>query len=129
MSAILAGAVSIAVISIIACGGSDAEVTPDAGAQATPDSGSAATEEGVMSFSLVSEAFAEGQQIPVQYTCAGTDFSPPLDWNEVPAGTQAFALILDDPDAPGGAFTHWVLFNFSGNNVALAEGLLPPRGA
>jgi phosphatidylethanolamine-binding protein (PEBP) family uncharacterized protein len=72
-------------------------------------------EEAEMTLSLSSTAFKEGDKIPVKYTCDGEDISPPLAWGEPPQKTQAFVLIVDDPDAPGGVFTHWVLFNIPGN--------------
>jgi len=62
-----------------------------------------------MSFALTSPAFDEGTALPVRYTCDGDDQSPPLVWAYPPHGTVAFALVMDDPDAPGGLFTHWVL--------------------
>ena len=64
-----------------------------------------------MALSLSSTAFKEGGQIPQKYTCDGQDVSPLLAWDEPPQGTKSFALIVDDPDAPVGVFTHWVLFN------------------
>ena len=60
---------------------------------------------------ITSEAFANGQSIPTKYSCVGRNISPPLAWNEPPAGTQSFALIMDDPDAPVGTWVHWVLYN------------------
>lgn len=73
--------------------------------------------------SLSSNVFSEGGKIPVQYTCDGEDISPPLAWGESPEETQAFVLIVDDPDAPGGVFTHWVLYNIPGNIRQLNEGV------
>jgi Raf kinase inhibitor-like YbhB/YbcL family protein len=66
-----------------------------------------------------SPAFAEGTQIPEEYTCDGSDISPPLNWSEPPAGTRSLALIMDDPDAPGGVFTHWVIFNLPAGSTQL----------
>ncbi len=68
-----------------------------------------------------SPAFREGDRIPTKYTCEGQDISPLLAWSETPAGTQSFALIVDDPDAPGGVFTHWVLFNIPSDSRELPE--------
>jgi len=76
-----------------------------------------------MAISLSSSAFKEGDKIPVKYTCVGQDVSPPLEWSQPPSGTQTFALILDDPDAPGGVFTHWVIFNISSDNLRLPEAI------
>jgi hypothetical protein len=80
-------------------------------------------EEAEMTLSLTSTAFKEGDKIPVKYTCDGEDISPPLASDEPPQKTQAFVLIVDDPDAPGGVFTHWVLFNIPGNVRQLGEGV------
>ncbi|MCP8320328.1 MAG: hypothetical protein H3Z52_05235, partial [archaeon] len=63
----------------------------------------------MVKFTLTSKAFAEGQFIPVKYTCQGQDVSPPLEWQGVPDETVEFAIELFDPDAPGGGFVHWVL--------------------
>ena len=76
-----------------------------------------------VTLSLSSTAFKEGDKIPVKYTCDGQDISPPLLWGEPPQVTEAFALIVDDPDAPGGVFTHWVLFNLPANVHQLGEGI------
>ena len=70
-----------------------------------------------------SSAFANGTSIPVRYTCDGDNVSPPLSWSGVPDGTESLALIVDDPDAPGGNFTHWVIYNISPEESGLAEGL------
>ena len=74
-----------------------------------------------MTLSLSSPAFEEGDSIPIKYTCEGQDISPPLVWSEPPEGTQSFVLIMDDPDAPGGVFTHWVIFNISPDTGKLTE--------
>jgi Raf kinase inhibitor-like YbhB/YbcL family protein len=70
-------------------------------------------------FSLHSSAFAAGESIPRKHTCDGADQSPPLEWSELPAGTKSLFLILEDPDAPSGVFTHWVLFNLPPEPAAL----------
>lgn len=61
--------------------------------------------------SLTSEAFREGQPIPTQYTCDGANQAPVLNWGDPPQGTRSFALVMDDPDAPGGTFRHWGVFD------------------
>jgi len=76
----------------------------------------------VTKFALTSEAFADGQTIPTQYTCDGADQSPPLAWGEPPDGTRSFALIVDDPDAPSGTFRHWGLFDIPASTRSLAAG-------
>jgi Raf kinase inhibitor-like YbhB/YbcL family protein len=75
-----------------------------------------------MAFRISSPAFADGADIPLRHTCDGDNLSPRLTWTEVPDGTRAFALIVDDPDAPGGTFTHWVLFNMPAGVRELGQG-------
>jgi Raf kinase inhibitor-like YbhB/YbcL family protein len=77
----------------------------------------------ITQFTLISDAFAHGQTIPAKYSCIGRNISPALAWTEPPAGTQSFALIVEDPDAPGGTWTHWVLFNIPAGTRNLAEDL------
>ena len=62
-----------------------------------------------MPFALTSSTFTDGASVPRAHTCEGDDTSPPLTWSDPPAGTATFALVVDDPDAPGGVFTHWML--------------------
>ncbi len=76
-----------------------------------------------MSLQLTSDAFTTGQSIPTKYSCIGKNISPALAWTEPPAGTQSFALIMDDPDAPGRTWVHWVLFNIPANLRDLQEDL------
>ena len=64
-----------------------------------------------MSFTLTSPAFPNGGEIPRHYTCADADVSPDLAWSEAPAATQSLALIVDDPDASVGTWTHWLIWN------------------
>jgi Raf kinase inhibitor-like YbhB/YbcL family protein len=82
---------------------------------------------------ITSPAFAVGQPIPDPYTCAGSNLSPPLTWTNAPAGTKSYALIVDDPDAPGGTWVHWVIYNLPPAAMALAENTPPspqlPDGA
>lgn len=60
---------------------------------------------------LESSAFEASGSIPPKYTCDRENISPPLRWDEPPAGTQSLALICDDPDAPVGTFLHWLLYD------------------
>ena len=69
------------------------------------------TTEAAMPFELTSTAFAQGEPIPVKFSCDGDDISPSLSWGNPPDGTQSLALIIDDPDAPVGTWDHWVVFN------------------
>jgi Raf kinase inhibitor-like YbhB/YbcL family protein len=70
---------------------------------------------------LKSSDFASGAMIPKQFTCDGADSSPALEWSDPPGGTQSFALIVDDPDAPVGTWVHWVVFDLPANLRALAR--------
>lgn len=81
------------------------------------------TSEADMSFELKSDAFVNGQSIPVKYSCLGKNVSPALTWNDPPAGTQSFALIMEDPDAPMGTWVHWVLSNIPVDRRSLEEDL------
>jgi len=72
---------------------------------------------------LTSTAFKEGQPIPRPYTCDGVNISPPLEWNGVPKSAKAIVIIADDPDAPGGAWVHWLLYNIPADNIGFVENL------
>ena len=78
---------------------------------------------------LTSPAFANGQPIPVEYTCQGSNRSPELEWKGVPATARSLALIVEDPDAPAGTFTHWVLANIPSVAANLAAGQPAPQGS
>lgn len=70
---------------------------------------------------LESPAFGEGVSVPRRHTCDGEDLSPPLCWREVPKGAVTLALVMDDPDAPGGTWVHWVVFNLPASTPELPE--------
>lgn len=76
---------------------------------------------------LVSPAFDTGESIPAVHTCDGDDASPPLAWHNVPEGAKSLTLICDDPDAPSGTWSHWVLYNIPPDRTELPGGL-PPDG-
>jgi Raf kinase inhibitor-like YbhB/YbcL family protein len=71
---------------------------------------------------VTSTAFRDGGTIPRKYTCDGDGVSPPLAWKGVPPNTGALALVVDDPDAPKGTFTHWVLLDLEPTTTLIAEG-------
>jgi len=86
-----------------------------------------------MSLQLTSTSFEAGGEIPRRHTCEGEDLSPPLAWTGVPEGTESFALIVDDPDAPDPraprmTWVHWVLYDLPADVRELPEGVrtLPP---
>src|SRR6266436_1620857 len=76
-----------------------------------------------MAFAISSTGFESGGDIPRKFTCDGADLSPELSWTETPPGTVSFTLIADDPDAPSGTWTHWVLFDLPAATTSLAEAL------
>lgn len=79
------------------------------------------------SITVTSTAFRDGAAIPRQYTCDGASTSPPLAWTGVPAGTASLAIVVDDPDAPNGTFTHWVLLDLAPQATELTAGTTPPN--
>ncbi len=78
-----------------------------------------------MALAILSSVFEHNHPIPQKYTCDGLNLSPPLLISDSPEGVQSFALIVDDPDAPGGAFVHWLVWNIPPLVRALEEGKAP----
>jgi Raf kinase inhibitor-like YbhB/YbcL family protein len=76
-----------------------------------------------MALKLTSPAFQPDGMIPGNFTCDGADVSPALKWSDPPSGTQGFALIMDDPDAPGRTWVHWVLYDLPAEARELPEGV------
>lgn len=75
--------------------------------------------EAPMHFTMTSDAFEDGGPIPVEHTCDGRNVSPPLAWSGAPDSTGAYALVVDDPDAPRGTFVHWVIYDLPGETSSL----------
>jgi Raf kinase inhibitor-like YbhB/YbcL family protein len=86
-----------------------ASATPSPAATTTAPAQAPVTVPGV--FSLHVDATDSGAVLPVAYTCKGAGESPELSWENAPQGTKSLVLIVDDPDAPKGTFTHWLLYN------------------
>lgn len=107
----LASVIGAVLLALAACGGSDQ--APDVLA---PVEGKTAT------LHVTSPVFENGSQIPAAFTCDGADRSPELVWESVPASAQSLALIMEDPDAPGGTWTHWVAYAISPTSSGFPEG-------
>jgi len=75
------------------------------------------------SMELYSKDFTEGKKIPVRFTALGEDLSPQLYWSGAPGNTKSFVLIMDDPDAPGGTWVHWVVYDIPAGTKELAMGV------
>jgi len=80
-----------------------------------------------MAFKLTIHAFADGGLIPKLHTCEGADISPSLEWAGDSATTRGLALIVDDPDAPGGSWNHWLLYDLPPSVRSLAQGYKPGK--
>jgi Raf kinase inhibitor-like YbhB/YbcL family protein len=91
----------------------------------------------IIMFEIHSSAFGNGQPIPARYTCEGDDISPPLAWSGAPEGTESYAVLVDDPDAPDPAapkrlYLHWVRYGIPASVTELGEGAgndAPTQGA
>lgn len=80
-----------------------------------------------MAFQITTTAFRDGGSISKRLTCDGPDVSPALSWSDPPAGTKSLAIIADDPDAPGGTWVHWVLYDLPPDTRKLPEGMTKDR--
>lgn len=116
---LLSTALSIGLLLMSGCG----PTTPPSPPATTTVPATAEPEAELAPLELTSEAFVAKGTIPERFTCDGEDVSPPLSWSAPPEGTESFALIMDDPDAPAGTWVHWVLFNIPADKRSLAEGV------
>jgi Raf kinase inhibitor-like YbhB/YbcL family protein len=91
-----------------------------------PRSGDSIILSRVAEFVLQSGAFDHDEVIPRRHSCEGEDLSPPLSWSGAPEGTRSLALVVDDPDAPAGTFTHWVAWAIDPGAGELREGEAAP---
>ena len=106
------GALVLAFLVLVGTSQSEGRVIP------VPDQ-HAAEEESAMALQISIDAFRNTERIPVVYTCEGENVSPAISWSGAPESTRSFALIMDDPDAPSGTFTHWVVWNIPADSAAL----------
>jgi Raf kinase inhibitor-like YbhB/YbcL family protein len=121
MRRLIGAGILCAAMLVAACGGATSSNAPGgASGTATP---TATAKEGTVSFTLTSDDFNANGPIPARFTCDGQNTSPALTWHDAPANAAAFALIVDDPDAPSGTFTHWVLFNLPAGTSSLPRGV------
>ncbi|MES2136473.1 MAG: YbhB/YbcL family Raf kinase inhibitor-like protein [Pseudomonadota bacterium] len=106
---------TLALIALAGCGAGDDSTGASHG-------GTAVENATLTKIALTSSAFQNGGPIPAQYSCDGTNQSPPLSWGEPPPGTKSFALVVDDPDAPTGIFRHWGAYDIPASTRSIAAG-------
>lgn len=94
-----------------------------------PAAALADTPQSTKSLTVTSSAFEPNQAIPSEFTCEGTEQSPPLSWSNVPSNAKSLAVMLEDPDAPKGTFTHWLVVNIPPSESSLSAGGSLPTGA
>jgi hypothetical protein len=90
------------------------------------DQGSEVETDTPATITVSSEAFAEGDEIPERFTCDGDGVSPPLEWSGEQG--EAWALVVDDPDAPGGTYIHWVVLDIATRTTSVGTGDVPAGG-
>ncbi|CAM3082393.1 hypothetical protein BST27_09955 [Mycobacterium intermedium] len=120
-----AAIVALLCYALTACGSADQateSAAPSTSAHATTTGPSSSVAPG---FAVHSPAFNDNGQIPADYTCTGRNVPPALRWHNVPADTQSLALVLDDPDAVGGLYVHWVVTGIPPTASEIADGVLP----
>ena len=114
-STIVRLAPALALIALASCGASKHPSNETNG-------GTAVENATLARLNLTSDAFQDGQPIPEQYSCDGANKSPALKWDDPPAGTKSFALVIDDPDAPSGTFRHWGAYDIPASARSIASG-------
>jgi Raf kinase inhibitor-like YbhB/YbcL family protein len=103
--------------------------TPPRASADTPDRGTRADRGAKSTLTVTSSAFSQNEAIPSEYTCDGAEKTPPLSWSGVPSDAKSVAILVDDPDAPKGTFTHWLITNLPPNETSLSENGSLPQGA
>lgn len=118
-------ACSLVILLVLACGCTTSSASAEMAPAAAAPSGTvpaASTASATNSLTLKVGNLAPGSQLPDIHTCKGASESPGLAWGGIPEGTKSLVLILDDPDASGGTFTHWILYNIPPEKGSLAPG-------
>ncbi|EKD78403.1 MAG: hypothetical protein ACD_41C00349G0007 [uncultured bacterium] len=77
---------------------------------------------------IISPHWEHNRTIPAQFTCAGEDISPALEWSDIPADTQSFVFIVRDPDAPSKEWIHWIVKDIPANVTSVADNTVPTGG-
>jgi Raf kinase inhibitor-like YbhB/YbcL family protein len=127
MASAIAGLAILVVLTGCGAGGGNRDRSPSPPAPTAP-SGDATTQAPAADpVTITSPAFADGAPIPVRYTCQGDNIPPPLAWS-TPSSAAELALVVDDPDAPGGLFVHWIVTGIAPGPGSTADGQTPPNG-
>jgi Raf kinase inhibitor-like YbhB/YbcL family protein len=113
------GLTGLVILTLAGCGSSSS----DGGEDEAQEVGRAKA-----SIAVTSSAFDDGTELPSTFTCDGEQVSPTLTWSGAPAG-QPLALVVDDPDAPGGTFVHWIVVNIAPGTTGIDKGEAPAGGA
>lgn len=111
-----------ALVLVLTCTACASSPSPSA-TSAPPQTSASSDAPGTLT--VTSTAFAEGGDIPAKFTCNGQSVSPELKWSGAQPATQSYALIVDDPDAPIGTFTHWVAYDIPAGTREIGEGAQP----
>ena len=115
--------VIVLAIAAVCCGCTGTSSSPDEAPAATTPAPVTASAPVSDSLSLRVDALADGATLPMQYSCTGAGESPEISWTNVPDGTVSLALVMEDPDAPSGTFTHWILYNIPPNAKEILAGI------
>ncbi|MFF9125155.1 YbhB/YbcL family Raf kinase inhibitor-like protein [Streptomyces sp. NPDC014889] len=119
----------VGVVLIVVLGGLAGCGSGGRGAAGTPSADGTVSPGATGRIAVSSPAFADGGTVPGRYTCGGADVSPPLSFSGVPARTAGLILLVEDRDAPGGTFTHWLVWNMDPRTRSLPTGATPPGAA
>ena len=120
----MAGVAILVVLTSCGAGGNQNR-SPSPPASTAPTAAATGTTPAVDPVTISSPAFADGAAIPVRYTCQGGP--PPLAWS-APSSAAELALVVDDPDAPGGVFVHWIVTGIAPGPGSTADGQTPANG-